>query len=137
MFDIKQEKNEIVVTVKLQKRTLAKHPKTYVYARDALREVKKRFPDLHISEVPDNAQVASTVRSPHEVTWKFKIIEKEEKQSKIINKRPKRIFNQLDEIIKNSQELNSCEKELDMDLTSPAESAILEETVEKVQEPTE
>lgn len=122
MFEIKQEKNEVLVTVSLKKRILNKDPKIYIYAQDALREAKKHLPELNISNMADNTQVASTVRVPHEVTWRFKIIEKEEQTSKFLNKKTKKA--------KNTSELVE-------DLTSDLESATIEETTEKVQEPTE
>lgn len=122
MFEIIKEKDYVIVSVKLQKRTLAKHPKLFIYMKDALREAKMSFPDLQISEKADNNQVASTVRSPHQVTWKFKIIEQKKEQK--ITKKTRTTKKQLTE-------------QIVADLTSSENSATMEETLEKVQEPTE
>lgn len=139
MFEIKREENYISVKVSLQKRTLAKHPKVFIYSRDALAKAKETFPELNISDKADNSQVASTVRSPHEVVWKFKIIEQKEEQKTIKHKKTikKEQLDTLAELTRPSEEFSGYDKEFSADLTSSESSATMEETVEKVQEPTE
>lgn len=122
MFEVVKEKNFVSVRVKLNKRVYAKDPKVYIYVNDALREAKKAHPDLNISDKADNNQVASTVRSPHEVTWKFKIIEQKDEQKTVKHKK---------------FEKKQLTENRAIDLTSSENSATMEETLEKVQEPTE
>lgn len=82
MFEVLKEKDCVKVTVKLNKRVLAKEPKVYIYSRDALEEAKKHFPDVKIAEHPQKNFVASNVRMPHEVTWKFALLSNKEETQK-------------------------------------------------------
>lgn len=142
MFKVIKEKEYISVTVKLQKRRLAKDPKIYYYYRDALLELRKVYPDIKINEVPENTIVISTVKAPHEGTWKFRILENKQDEKTNLTKNVKKLSKKqqleaLDELVELSQEMGGYDKELVADLTSDVESDIVEETVEKVQEPTE
>lgn len=82
MFEVTKNEDCICVTVKLEKRVKTKDPKVYVYTNDALQEAKKKFPHTKMSEKPEQFLVASNVRGPQEVTWKFKILETKTEVSK-------------------------------------------------------
>lgn len=74
MFEVKKDEEFVSVTVKLKKRTRSQDPKVTVYTRDAYNAAKKEFPDLKISEKVEKPHTISTMRLPHEATWKFKIL---------------------------------------------------------------
>ena len=134
MFKITKDEEYVKVSIEVQKRTLARDPKIYYYYRDALRELRKVYPDLKIKETPENNLVVSSVREPHQGTWRFKILEKPKLDTtKIIKKQKKQASSQLSESLEESNNY----KELDKVLTNSEEPATIEETTEKVQEQTE
>ena len=110
MFEVTKDEEFVSVTVKLKKRVMARDKKIYVYAKDALREAKRVFPELDLT-VSNHNSVASTVKAPHEVTWKFKIIKKPEpvQQPRLTRKQRREALAELTQL---TEEAGGYEQEL-------------------------
>lgn len=87
MIEVKQEKDFVCVTVKMQKRILAKESKKFFYTKDAFEAAKKEFPNVNFESQPLEDQVVSNCREIQEATWKFPLIKEEKKQLKTPEKR--------------------------------------------------
>lgn len=87
MIEVKQEKDFVCVTVKMQKRVLAKEPKKFFYTKDAVEEVKKSLPEAIFKEQPLVEHVVSNCKEVQEATWKFPLVKEEKKDLKLSSKR--------------------------------------------------
>ena len=127
MFEITKNKEEIIVTASLKKRNTISEKKIRILWPQALEAAKENFPEVKISNVPDNKKIATNFDQNNSVTWKFKIIESSKQK-----KRKNKFLEQVTEI----------QADTEKGLTKSEESATVEETSQSdqpaiVQEPTE
>lgn len=87
MIEVKQEKDFVCVTVKMQKRVLAKEPKRFFYTKDAHEAAKTELPGINFKEEPLENHVVSNVKGLQEATWRFPLVKEEKKELKISEKR--------------------------------------------------
>ena len=78
MFEVTKNSSHVIVRAVLKKRSAARDPKVYLYVEDALAAAKEKFPHVKFADQADNAAVASNVKGPYEVEWKFAIEKKKE-----------------------------------------------------------
>lgn len=100
MFIVTKDEEFVCVSVKLSKRVLSKQPKVYIYDNDALLEAKKMFPELNFSQKPEKSQVISSVSTPHEGTWMFRIVKpkKQEQPQKQEQKKSLTLTQNVDKV---------------------------------------
>lgn len=120
MFDIRKDEDYIYVEVKVKKRETKNDERVYVYWRECVEQIKNTFPEVDYEKYPEVPFVVSSVKEPHEGTWKFKI-NKEEKNKK---KKPKSTQEK-------SQHLTKVEECATVEETEQSELPVI------VQEPTE
>lgn len=87
MVEVKQEKNFVCVTVKMEKRMLAKEPKKFFYTKDALEAAKKELSNVKFKDEPLENHVVSNCKGIQEATWKFPLVKEEKRQLKLPEKR--------------------------------------------------
>ena len=133
MFEVRREKDKVIVEAKLQKRKVSREPIIFLFTKDAIREASAAFPNLkmHI----EKTCIISNTKEPYEGTWIFGI-EEERKFNSFSKQRKKK---QKEKELQSEPVEEKVEEKL---LTNEEESAKIEETSEPqsedlVQEQTE